>query len=176
METRVLGWYIFRRGFHLYFGVNSQPGLGSNEETAALLPVLSYKMGNATFGSGFFALPQWAGPPHPIILVQATLFVSLGTLLMCAALVLFGKQWANHCDSAGMRETAAERGQDRRRKFDSIITWHFRYAMEALPFVTLPSLASVCFMPFSEFSSQLWGRFMRVVHIKPQSPKSSATC
>ena len=113
--------------------VNSQLQPDPNDETAALLRVLIHKIDNTTFGNDPPALPQWTGPPHTIVQVQAILFASLSVSLFSAFLAMLGKQWLNRYASTDMRGTAIERSQNRQRKLDGVITWYFDHVMESLP-------------------------------------------
>ena len=70
-----------------------------NEETAALLWIIIYKMDNTTFGGDILTVPQWTGPSHTSMEVQAMLFVSLTTSLFSAFLAMLGKQWVNRYES-----------------------------------------------------------------------------
>ena len=113
--------------------VNSQLQPDPNDETAALLRVLIYKIDNTTFGNNPPALPEWTGPPHTIVQVQAILFASLAASLFSAFLAMLGKQWLNKYASIDVRGSVVERGQNRQRKLDGIVTWYFDHVMEALP-------------------------------------------
>jgi len=117
------------------FIIQVQPQLQSDpsEETAALLRVLIYKIDNTTFGDNVPPIPQWSGPPHAIIQVQAILYASLSGSLFSAFLAMLGKQWLNRYASIDMRGSAIERSQDRQRKLDGIVTWYFDHVMESLP-------------------------------------------
>ena len=112
--------------------VQSQLQPDSGEETAGLLRVLIYKTDNTTFPNPP-SLPQWTGPPLPMVQVQAILFASLAVTLFSAFLAMLGKQWLNRYASTDMRGTAIERNQNRQRKLDGIVTWHFDHVMESLP-------------------------------------------
>ena len=70
-----------------------------NEGTAALLRVLIHKIYNTTFVSNTPTLPQWDGPPHAIVHVQAILSASLTASLFSVFLAVLGKQWLNRYDS-----------------------------------------------------------------------------
>ena len=117
------------------FIIDVQPQLQQdpNEETAALLRVLLYKLDNSTFGGNIPAVPQWSGPPHAIIQVQAILYASLAASLLSAFLAVLGKQWLNRYASVDMRGTTIERSQNRQRKLNGIVTWYFDHVMESLP-------------------------------------------
>ena len=104
-----------------------------NDDTAALLRVLIHKIDNTTFGNNPPPLPQWAGPPHTIVHVQAILLASLAASLLSAFLAMLGKQWLNRYVSTDIRGTAIERSQNRQRKLDGVVTWYFDHVMEALP-------------------------------------------
>ena len=114
--------------------INSELQPDPNEETAALLRVLIYKIDNTTFGDDVPTIPpQWTGPPHTIVQVQALLYASLAASLFSAFLAMLGKQWLNRYMSTDMRGTAIERSQNRQRKLNGIVTWYFDYVMESLP-------------------------------------------
>jgi hypothetical protein len=113
--------------------VQSQLQPDPNDETAALLRVLLYKMDNTTFGGNVPAVPQWPGPPRSVVQVQAMLYASLAASLFSAFLAMLGKQWLNRYASIDMRGSAIERSQNRQRKLNGIVTWYFDHVMEALP-------------------------------------------
>jgi len=117
------------------FIIQVQPQLQSdpNEETVALLRVLIHKIDNSTFGGDTPTVPQWSGPPHIIVQVQAILYASLAASLFSALLAMLGKQWLNRYASIDMRGSAIERSQNRQRKLDGIVTWYFDHVMESLP-------------------------------------------
>ena len=96
-----------------------------NDVTAALLRVLIHKIDNTTFGNDTPTLPQWTGPPHTIVQVQAILFASLAASLFSVFLAMLGKQWLNRYASTDLRGTAIERSQNRQRKLDGIVAWYF---------------------------------------------------
>jgi hypothetical protein len=104
-----------------------------NEETAALLRVLIYKVDNTTFGDNVPPLPLWTGPPRAIVQVQAILFASLATSLLSAFLAILGKQWLNRYASIDMGGSTIERSRHRQRKLDDIVSWYFNPVMESLP-------------------------------------------
>ena len=120
--------------------VNSQLQPDPNEETAALLRVLIHKVDNTTFGDDVPSIPQWTGPPHTIVRVQAILFASLATSLFSAFLAMLGKQWVNRYASVDMRGSAIERSQNRQRKLDGVDSWYFNQVMESLPLMLQAAL------------------------------------
>ena len=120
--------------------VNSQLQPDPNDETAALLRVLIFKIDNTTFGNDPPSLPQWTGPPHTIVQVQAILFASLAASLFSAFLAMLGKQWLNQYASIDVRGSAIERSQNRQRKLDGIVTWYFDHVMESLPLMLQAAL------------------------------------
>ena len=120
--------------------VNSELKPDPNEETAALLRILIYKMDNTTFGGDVPAAPQWTGPPRMIIHVQAILFASLAASLFSAFLAMLGKQWLNRYASVDVRGSAIERSQNRQRKLDGIVNWYFDHVMQTLPLMLQAAL------------------------------------
>ena len=114
--------------------VSSQLQPDPSEETAALLRVLIYKVDNTTFGDIIPTIPQpWTDPPRMIVEVQAILFASLAVSLFSAFLAMLGKQWLTRYASVDIRGSAIERSQNRQRKFDGIVNWHFDRVMGSLP-------------------------------------------
>ena len=147
--TRYLGMYVLTQPQAGLFSavtsafiidVQSKLQPDPNDETAALLRVLIHKIDNTTFGNNPPSIPQWTGPPHTIVQVQAILYASLAASLLSAFLAVLGKQWLNRYASTDMRGTAIERSQNRQRKLDGIVTWYFDYVMESLPLMLQAAL------------------------------------
>ena len=132
--------------------VNSQLQPDPNEETAALLRVLIHKVDNTTFGDDVPSIPQWVGPPHMIVQVQAILFASLSASLFSAFLAVLGKQWVNRYASVDMRGSVIERSQNRQRKVDGVVSWYFDPVMESLPLMLQVALLLLGFA----LSRYLW--------------------
>ena len=133
--------------------VDSQVQPDPNEETAALLRVLIYKIDNTTFGNDVPTIPKWTGPPPSMVQVEAILFASLAISLLSAFLAMLGKQWLNRYDSTGMRGTAIERSQNRQQKLDGINAWYFNVVMESLPLM----LQAALLLLGCALSRYLWG-------------------
>ena len=113
--------------------VHSQLQPDPNEETAALLRVIIHTMDSTALGGDVPTVPQWSGPPPPLIQVQALLYASLAASLFASFLAMLGKQWLNRYVMADMRGSAIERSQNRQRKLNGIFTWRFNLVMESLP-------------------------------------------
>jgi len=113
--------------------VHSQLQPDPNEETAALLRVLIYKIDNITFGDDVPTVPQWSGPPRTIVQAEAILYASLATSIFSAFLAILGKQWLNRYASIDTRGSTIERGHNRQQKLDGIVNWSFHHVMESLP-------------------------------------------
>jgi len=124
-----------------------------NDETAALLRVLIYKVDNTTFGNNVPTLPQWTGPPQTIVHVQAILLASLAASLLSAFLAMLGKQWLNQYVSTDVRGTTIERSQNRQRKLDGVVTWYFDHVMDSLPLM----LQIALLLLGCALSRYLWG-------------------
>ena len=120
--------------------INSELKPDPNDQTAALLRVLIYKTDSTTFGDDIPVLPQWTGPSHTTVQVQAILFASLAASLLAAFLAMLGKQWLNRYASVDMRGSAIERSQHRQRKLDGIVNWYFDHVMESLPLMLQAAL------------------------------------
>ena len=133
--------------------VQSQLQPDTGEEIAALLRVLIYKIDNTAFGNDPPTLPQWSGPPHSIVQVQAILYASLAASLLAALLAMLDKQWLNRYASTDMRGTAIERSQNRQRKLDGIVAWYFDPVMELLPLM----LQAALLLLGCALSRYLWG-------------------
>jgi len=133
--------------------VQSQLQPDTGEESAALLRVLIHKIDNTTFGDNTPTIPQWNGPPHTIVQVQAILYASLAASLFSALLAMLGKQWLNRYASTDVRGTAIERSKNRQRKLDGIVAWYFNHVMELLPLMLQAALLLLgCALTF-----YLWG-------------------
>ena len=125
--------------FIIQIGSGLQPD--PNEDTAALLRVLIYKVDNTTFGDSIPTIPQpWTGPPRMIVQVQAILFASLAASLFSAFLAMLGKQWLNLYASVDVRGSVIERSQNRQQKLDGIDSWYFDHLMELLPLMLQAAL------------------------------------
>ena len=120
--------------------VDSQLKPDPNDETAALIRVLIFKIDNSTFGNNIPTLPQWTGPPRTMVQVQAILFASLTISLFSAFLAMLGKQWLNRYQSTDMRGSAIERSHNRQQKLGGIVTWYFDHVMESLPLMLQAAL------------------------------------
>jgi len=118
--------------------VQSQLRPDAGEETAALLRVIIHKIDNTTFGSNSLTIPQWTGPPHAIVHVQAILYTSLAASLLSAFFAMLGKQWLNRYASTDLRGTTIERSQNRQRTLD--VVWYFDHVMESLPLMLQAAL------------------------------------
>jgi len=134
-----------------------------NDETNALLRVLIYKMDGTTFGGNVPALPQWPGPPHMIVPVQAMLYANLAASIFSAPPppAMLGKQWLNRYASVYMRGSAIERNQNRQRKLNGIVTWCLGHVMEALPLM----LQFALLLLGCALSLYLWGINTTVVSV-----------
>ena len=124
-----------------------------NDETAALLRVLIYKIDNTTFGDNVPTPPQWTGPPYTIVQVQAILFASLAVSLFSAFLAMLGKQWLNRYESIDTWGSAIERSHNRQQKLDGIIVWYFDHVMGSLPLM----LQAALLLFGCALSRYLWG-------------------
>jgi hypothetical protein len=133
--------------------VDSQLQPDPNEEAAALLRVLIYKIDNTSFGGDVPTVPQWSGPPRTIVRVEAILYASLAASLFTAFLTMLGKQWLNKYTSIDMRGSAIERSQNQRQKLDGFTTWYFDYVMESLPLM----LQFALLLLSCALSLYLWG-------------------
>ena len=123
-----------------------------NEEMAALLRIIIYKMDNTTLGGDIPTVPQWTGPPHTSVQVQAMLFASLAASLFSAFLAMLGKQWVNRYESIDVRGSAIERYHNRQQKLDGTVTWYFNPVMESLPLM----LQGALFLLGCALSRYLW--------------------
>ena len=131
------------------------------DETAALLRILIYKIDNTTFGNDTPVLPQWTGPPHTIVQVQAILYASLAISLLSAFFAMLGKQWLNRYASTDIRGTTIERSQNRQRKLDGVVTWYFNHVMESLPLM----LQGALLLLGCALSRYLWGIHITVASV-----------
>jgi len=110
-------------------------------------------MNNSIFGDHVPTVPQWTGPPHKIVYVQAMLYASLATSLFSAFLAMLGKQWLNQYVSTELQGTPIEQSQNRQRKHNGIVVWHFHHVMESLPLM----LQFALLLLGSALSLFIWG-------------------
>ena len=122
--------------------VNSELKPDPNEETAALLRVLIYKIDNTTFND-VPIVPQWTGPSRAATQVQAILFARLAASLLSALVAMLGIQWLNQYASVNVRGSAVERSQNRQRKLRGVVNWYFDYVVESLPLMLQAALLLV---------------------------------
>lgn len=111
-----------------------------NEETAALLRVLIYKMDNTTFGGQPPPLQAWSGPDHDIVVCQTVLYTSLGISLLAAFLAMLGKQWLNRFGKVEVRGSEIDESRNRQRKLSGMVSWRFDLVMESLPLMLQSAL------------------------------------
>jgi len=100
--------------FIIYIHPQLQPD--PNEETAALLRVLLYKMDNTTFGVDVPQVPRWAGPPPTIVAAQLLLYLSLVVTLQSVLIAILAKQMLNLYSSVGTWGSTAKPDRGRRRE------------------------------------------------------------
>ena len=115
--------------------IHSQLQPDPKEETVALLRVVLHNIDNTTFGGNAPALPQWTGPPWMVPQVQCFLYASFAASLFSAFLAMLGKQWLKRYASVDVRGSAIERSQNRQRKLDGIVAWHFEHVLKTLPLI-----------------------------------------
>ena len=100
--------------------------------------VASAALGNVPTGTDA-ALPEWSGPDSTIVHVQAVLYSSLSASLLAAFVAMLGKQWLNRYASVE-HGSIVDRGRDRKRKMDGVVTWRFGLVMECLPLLLQAAL------------------------------------
>ena len=100
--------------------------------------VASAALGNIPTGPDA-ALPEWKGPDSTIIHVQAILYSSLSASLLAAFVAMLGKQWLNRYASVE-HGSVIDRGRQRMRKMDGMVTWRFGLVMECLPLMLQAAL------------------------------------
>lgn len=111
-----------------------------NEETAALLRVLIYKIDNTTFGGQVPPLQAWSGPDNEIVACQTVLYTSLGISLLAAFLAMLGKQWLNRFGKVKVRGSEIDESRNRQRKLSGMVSWKFDLVMESLPLMLQSAL------------------------------------
>ena len=98
---------------------------------ALLKIVASVALGNIPTGADA-NFPEWKGPDHTMVHVQALFYSSLSVTFLAAIVAILGKQWLNRYTSVG-HGSIIDRGRDRKCKMDGIVTWKFDLVMECLP-------------------------------------------
>ena len=100
--------------------------------------IASATLGNIPTGANV-VLPEWNGPDSTIVHAQAVLYSSLLTSLLAAFVAMLGKQWLNRYTSVE-RGSVVDRGRNRKRKMDGMVTWQFGLVMECLPLMLQAAL------------------------------------
>jgi len=100
--------------------------------------VASVSLGNVPTSDNA-VLPQWTGPDPAAARVQAILYSSLSASLLAALIAMLGKQWLNRYASAG-RGSIVDRGRQRKRKMEGMVTWKFDLVMECVPLMLQAAL------------------------------------
>ena len=100
--------------------------------------VASAAIGNIPAGANA-TVPEWNGPDITIVHTQAVLYSSLLTSLLAAFVAILGKQWLNRYASVE-RGSIVDRGRDRKRKMDGMVSWRFGLVMELLPLMLQAAL------------------------------------
>ena len=98
---------------------------------ALLKIVASAALGKIPTGADAM-FPQWNGPDGTIVHVQSVLYSSLLASLLAAFTAILGKQWLNRYASVE-GGSVIDRGRQRKRKMDGMVTWKFGLVMECLP-------------------------------------------
>jgi hypothetical protein len=103
-----------------------------NEMNHTLLKIVaSAALGNIPTGSDA-AFPVWNGPDSSVVRVQAILYASLSASLLASFVAVLGKQWLSRYSSVD-HGSIIDRGRQRKRKMDGMVTWQFILVMECLP-------------------------------------------
>jgi hypothetical protein len=109
------------------------------EMNHALLKIIADSaLGNIPTGAEA-ALPVWNGPDSTVVRVQAILYSSLSASLLAAFVAMLGKQWLNRYASME-HGSIIDRGRQRKRKMDGMVTWKFALVMECLPLMLQAAL------------------------------------
>ena len=111
-----------------------------NEETAALLRVLIYKMDSTAFGGQVPPLQAWNGPDPDVVTCQTVLYTSLGISLLAAFLAMLGKQWLNRFGKIKVRGSEIDESRNRQRRLGGMVSWKFDLVMESLPLMLQSAL------------------------------------
>ena len=85
------------------------------------------------------SFPKWDGPDSTIVHVEAILYSSLSASLLAAFVAMLGKQWLNRYASVE-HGSVVDRGRQRKRKMDGMVTWRFGLVMECLPLMLQAAL------------------------------------
>ena len=100
--------------------------------------IASAALGNVPTGLDA-TFPGWNGPDSTIIHVQSILYSSLSASLLAAFIAMLGKQWLNRYASVE-HGSVVDRGRQRKRKMDGMVTWRFSLIMECLPLMLQAAL------------------------------------
>ena len=124
--------------------INSLFQPGSKGRTFALLCDLVSWMGNLIYDNTH-TTPRWSDPPPAIIRTQVMLCASLTAFMFSAFIAMLGKQWLYHYASAiDIQGSATERGRNRQREFDRLVTWQFHRVMRLPEFMIRVGIWLLC--------------------------------
>jgi len=101
--------------------------------------VASTSLGNTPPGPDA-AFPQWNGPDPTILRIWAILDLSLALSFLAAFIAMVRKQWLGLHALVEMRGSIVDRGRDRQRKMDGMVTWRFDLVMQCLPLMLQAAL------------------------------------
>lgn len=118
--------------FIIYVHPKLQPD--PDEDTAALLRVLLYKINNTIFGDDVPEAPRWTGPPLTIVATQLLLYLSLAATLGSVLFAIVTKELLNVCTLTGTWRSLAEdvRNQQLRLKWFTLSLHVIIFTLSAL--------------------------------------------
>ena len=122
------------------------------QETLPLLCDIVYELGHAAICDNITMVQQWTGPPPGIIQAQVMLYASFATSMLSALVATLVKQWLSYYASVDVQASAIERGTNRQRKLNGLVTWHF-HRVRQLPLLMLQG-AGLLFV--SAISRYVW--------------------
>ncbi|KAJ6599769.1 hypothetical protein DFH09DRAFT_1271409 [Mycena vulgaris] len=97
------------------FIIKIQPELqpDPNEMNQALMRLLIHSINDSIFSGPDIMVPISPPPPHPVVVAQGLLYISLSCTLLAALLAVLGKQWLMYYAAAGERGTIEARELER---------------------------------------------------------------
>ena len=99
----------------------------------------------STVCDNFHVAPQRSDPPPAIIQAQAMLYASFTVFMFSAFIAMLGKQWLYYYASAiDIQGSATERGRNRQREFDRLVTWQFHRVMRLPEFMIRVGIWLLC--------------------------------
>jgi hypothetical protein len=136
-------------------GVDLKRDFGDTNTTFLAL-VASALLRNVPTACADAVLPRWNGPNPTTILILAMHCVTVAASLFTISLAIFGKHELRRYPHVETHGSIVDRGRDRQRRTDKMVTWRFDPIMGYFPLMLLAALLLfICALSSSFFGNVL---------------------